>query len=41
MDRFLEYFYQYQTKTLIEEINEYAEDHKLKIISIATNESLR
>ena len=37
MNRFLSWFYEYETSELVDRINEYAERHGLKIISISTN----
>ncbi len=39
MNRFLSWFYEYETSKLVNRINEYAERHGLKIISISTNEN--
>lgn len=39
MKRFLEWFYEYETSTLVNRINEYAEKNGLQIISVATNDN--
>lgn len=39
MDRFLRWFYDCETRKLVDRINEYAEDNKLKIISLTTNDN--
>lgn len=40
MGRFLEWFYEGETTDLVNKINEYAERHNLKIISLNTSEYL-
>lgn len=39
MNRFLKWFYELKTTTLVDEINEYAEENNLQIISLTTDES--
>lgn len=36
MDRFLKWFYEYETYKLVDRINKYVEDNELKIISLTT-----
>lgn len=40
MDRFLKWFYNWTTSDLVNEINEYAEQNNLKIISLTVNDDL-
>lgn len=39
MDRFLRWFYELETRKLVDRINEYAEENNLKIISLTTNDN--
>ena len=40
MNRFVEYFFEYETSKLINEINAYAKRNGLQIISLSTNDDL-
>jgi len=39
MNRFLEWFYEYDTSELVYKINKYAKDENLTIISLTTTEN--
>lgn len=39
MDRFLRWFYEHDTSELVDRINKYAADNKLKIISLTTTDN--
>lgn len=39
MDRFLRWFYETDTDELVYKINQYAEENKLKIISLTTTDN--
>ena len=40
MNRFLKSFHEFHTLTLVDEINEYAKENNLKIISLTSDETL-